>query len=214
MPLFSQTPAPPGAWMATPAPRKSILKVRFDTVLESEHFMSEDVAESSNFLTNEHRKPLERIENIPVESQETSTAEPSKFDMVLEVPEVRSRTPDLPSTPVSTRSPPRKPPSIRVLDAFGREEKTAEAEKDVIVINVNNTPRSKSGVRIVDAMGRAVEGDTEVLEGASEVQEVVPPLKHSEALMRVRQGLSDLVQGLDDMDRCGFGFSITLRVKY
>jgi hypothetical protein len=196
--LPSQTPAPPGAWTATPAARKSILKVRFDTHAPGiEQSLSNEAIESSNDLVDGIVNASWRTENISID-----TAGPS---VKSEEAEVRTRTPEPPSTPVSPsrsprKSPPRKSPSIRVLDAFGREQ-GVENKSNKDVPKVPNL-RNKSGIRILDAMGRNVDNSIEQSTELSEMDENgSPPLKHSEALVRVRQGLSNLAQGLDEMDR-------------
>lgn len=191
--LPPQTPAPPGGWMATPAARKSILKVRFDTHAPStEQSLSNDAIESNDFVDGIVNASW-RTENVSVD-----TSAPA---IKIEEPEARTRTPEPPSTPVSPsrsprRSPPRKSPSIRVLDAFGREQVAEDKSSQVL-----NTPRNKSGIRVVDAMGRDIEDSVEQSTLSEADAKDSPPLKHSEALVRVRQGLSDLAQGLDEMNR-------------
>lgn len=191
--LPPQTPAPPGGWTVTPAVRKSILKVRFDTHAPgTEQSFLNDGIESSNDFVDGIVNASWRTENIFVD-----TSAPA---IKVEEPEARICTPEPPSTPVSPsrspRSPPRKSPSIRVLDAFGREQVTEDKSSKGL-----NTPKNKSGIRVVDAMGRDIEDSVE----QPTLDEVdiknSPPLKHSEALVRVRRGLSDLAQGLDEMNR-------------
>lgn len=206
--LPPQTPAPPGGWMATPY-RKSILKVRFDLETpESEISVSEGVGESTK------SSPSGSRESPRSESSSVHMSNPQMNGALVAPPPrevkgedvVRTRTPEPPATPLST-SPSRtirKSPSIRVVDAFGRERASnvddvgAKQEKQEAVPNIS-TPRSKSAVRIVDAMGREVD---EVIEPGSESRsEEDKPVKRDEALARVREGLVDLADGLSEADR-------------
>ncbi|KAJ7874707.1 hypothetical protein B0H14DRAFT_2173355, partial [Mycena olivaceomarginata] len=171
----AQTPRPPGGWMATPTPRKSILKVRFDP----QHTELELSATEDFSSTNGH--PEESCE-----VSETGSAAAVEADRV--------HTPELPSTPVSpSRSPtrsPRRSPTIRVLDAFGRpESKPAKSPK--------NRNKHQHPVRIVDAMGREVETVEQTIK--AEVPDDVP-MDHTEALRVVREGVADLAQKLEEFD--------------
>ena len=202
--LPPQTPAPPGAWMATPGPRKSILKVRFDTQPppESEQAVLENIVESSNYLSNSLR------ESPQSESGPHSEMSPTKFQAnrntgspAVEEADEQVRTP-VPTVLTSPRSL-RKSPSMRLVDAFGRERKSEDAgdngkKERPKSSSVPNTPRNKSAVRIVDAMGREVQNVPQP-DNASEM-EGFSSLKHNDALVHVRQGLAGLAQGLDHMD--------------
>ncbi|GLB37275.1 hypothetical protein LshimejAT787_0403260 [Lyophyllum shimeji] len=188
--LPAQTPKPPGGWMATPAARKSILKVRFD---------AQGGSPKGTTLTESSNDPPENASNGSAQTDEVSfqtggPTKPSEDD----VPP-RTRTPELstPKSPPSKRlqSPSRKSPGVRVLDAFGRE---------VVQDEVQAKPSARkptSGVRIVDAMGREISSevdrsDIEISRDGSENM-----LNHGEAVAQIRQGLSELVEGLDAMDR-------------
>ncbi|KAG6920101.1 hypothetical protein DXG01_010169 [Tephrocybe rancida] len=171
--LPSQTPAPPGAWAATPAARKSILKVRFDAANES-------AATGSTT-----RDPLEDITNGSRQRDFTPS---------------RSRTPEptTPVSPVSRRTTPHKSPGIRVLDAFGR----VVVKDEVNTNKAANTSKNKSGIRVVDAIGREVGNVDEPSQLTNgDVSELAAPQNRDEALGRVRQGLADLADGLDELDQ-------------
>jgi len=105
------------------------------------------------------------------------------------------------STSRRFQSPSQKSPGVRVLDAFGREVAQAELQPKA------STSKRTSGIRIVDAMGREVSGevvtaDAEGSRRGSESSERLPsPLSHGEAVVHIRQGLADLAEGLDAMDR-------------
>lgn len=166
----AQTPKPPGGWVATPTPRKSILKVRFNPQ-PSEL----ELSATENFSsTNGHP---EESSHITATGLATPVEEEESF---------RVHTPELPTAPVSPLRSPRRSPTIRVVDEYGRPDKSKPVKSPK---NWNKVP-----VRIVDAMGREVEPvePTVKLEPST--------LNHNEALRVVREGVSDLVQGLDEMD--------------
>jgi len=101
----------------------------------------------------------------------------------------RVRTPELPTAPVSPSRSPRRSPTIRVVDEYGRPDKSKPVKSP--------KNRNKNPVRIVDAMGREVEA-------VEPIVKIEPStLNHSEALRVVREGVSDLVQGLEELDVSG-----------
>jgi serine/arginine repetitive matrix protein 2 len=143
-----RTPAPPGAWVATPGQsallsngtdqsqygslgrRKGLLKVRFD------------VAESEASATEGHsNSPLSAIRltnpELPFPKPTTDHGTDNSIEVVVnEVPQsmpkltipYRPTTPEQPTTPISRdngRSPSqrslRKSPAVRLVDAYGRE---------------------------------------------------------------------------------------------
>lgn len=178
-----QTPLPPGVWMPTPATaRKSILRVRFEQP-------PSESTETEPSISSEH-------------SFEILKHSPSPANKVIESAEPvppRSRTPDLQTPVAKPQSPksPRKSPKIRVMDAFGREAPD-HISREVEQADIHtNTPRTRSAIRIVDAMGNKVREDG---------QSLPSPLNRREALMRVRQGLSDLAEGIDEINRLETSF--------
>lgn len=143
-----RTPAPPGAWVATPGQsallsngtdqsqygslgrKKGLLKVRFD------------VAESEASATEGHsNSPLSAIRltnpELPFPNPTTDHGTDNSIEVVVnEVPQStptssvlhRPATPEQPTTPISRdngRSPSqrslRKSPAVRLVDAYGRE---------------------------------------------------------------------------------------------
>ncbi|KIL68907.1 hypothetical protein M378DRAFT_838721 [Amanita muscaria Koide BX008] len=192
-----QTPVAPGAWVPTPATvRKSILKVRFEPSL-SERDLSAALTEDNSGVT-EQAPDNSLLPSLPI----SGNARPTEA-----LAEARSCTPELLSPTPKSRSPksPRKSPKIRVLDAFGREtlESVTQENEQVDALN-SSTSRNKSSIRIVDAMGREIVSKAKDGNGNNQVPEhslPSPPLDRREALVRVRQGLSDLVQEVDEIDR-------------
>ncbi|KAF8626843.1 hypothetical protein AX15_004672 [Amanita polypyramis BW_CC] len=187
-----QTPAPPGAWVPTPAAssRKSILRVRFEPPPSESTETEQSITASS-----------ENSDFTPEISKRSS----SPTDRPVEV---RSSTPDLQIPVAKLQSPksPRKSPKIRVLDAFGREALDYVAKNEETTSLSVNTPRNRSAIRIVDAMGREVdEGSRQDLRGENVHRESLPsPLDRQEAFKRlreVREGLSDLADRMDEIDR-------------
>jgi serine/arginine repetitive matrix protein 2 len=199
--LPARTPAPPGAWMATPAARRPLQKVRFDNQdSRTMHSMTGRDIDSSNSL----------------EDGLHSSSQPNNTSVLTEVPDGLQITPppneestlqparESSDTQVSPRSrssnTPRKLPSIRVLDAFGREQLSEDASLDGSS-KVSSRTRRRTSVRVLDAMGRDVKGDEVSPEKLDEPDRHIAPLNHAEVFTSVRQGLTDLAQGLDDMDR-------------
>ena len=178
----TRTPAPPGAWTVTSTSKRPLQKVRFDTRhSHTEHSLAQQDTESSNL-----------VEAIPYQSSQSNNA-----SVPTEVPRTQNEETTLQLRPTSNSA--RKSPSIRVVDAFGREQVPEDSSLDSLS-RVRST-RRKTGVRILDAMGRDIDGSSEV--SSRKPDEIDPhnPLNNTEALTRVRQGLSDLARGLDVMDR-------------
>ncbi|THH30419.1 hypothetical protein EUX98_g3785 [Antrodiella citrinella] len=220
--LPPQTPAPPGAWLNTPAAnansarRKSILKVRFDIdpgELSSDVSMFESTPPPAKAQVRVAPAPaIPSIPNAPPPS--TDTESDGKVQVHADVTPKRESPKSL---------------SVRLVDAYGRETVMMDAPSSPLSMldtpHRNNgdfqtsTPRSKSAIRIVDAMGREVE------EPPSQVQEVkvedkrivrgrriavkeeeednwaYDAMSHNEALARVRETIKDLATDLDEVDR-------------
>lgn len=169
--LPAQTPKPPGGWMTTPAVRKSIMKVRFETHVDEDD--SNDTSKASG-------------QDVSVEMDMSTFIRPNGDDS-------QQATADIPTpnhhAAASSRTPSRKS-GIRILDAFGME--IPQDDREVAKGGVTPAPRSKGSIRVVDAMGRFMDDGQ---------PESAVSLKHDEALSRVRQGLSELAEGLEDLDR-------------
>ena len=164
--LEPKTPAVPGAWLATPAVKKSILKVRFEPQVST----FDNSAESGK-----HPNPS-------LDSRVSGANGMDEDDGLQRTEELSSKST---SSPRRQKTP--KSPKIRVLDAFGREQKPDVPHQDC----VNSLP---SPLRVVDAMGH------EVLEG-SHVEATEATATRGELLSRIRNGLDDLVVGIDEFDK-------------
>ncbi|KAJ6603124.1 hypothetical protein B0H10DRAFT_2079468 [Mycena sp. CBHHK59/15] len=173
--LPAQTPKPPGAWMTTQTPRKSILKVRFNPQPTELELSTTETLPS----TDGHPEEL-------LQTPATGLATPDEDSYF------RPHTPELPAAPISPSRSPRRSPTIRVVDEYGRPDKSKPVKSP--------KNRNKNPVRIVDAMGREVE-TTEQTKKTEIFDDI--PMKPDEALRAVREGVSELVQGLDELDISG-----------
>lgn len=207
----TQTPAPPGAWNGTPGigsvVRKHALKVRFDVTSESEAPSSPGQQEIS----------LESIEMVhPSDDDRTqppattlSTVNGARYDEPLSAfssfsSSDTSGVEDGLQTPVLTPIPirPRTPPSVRMVDAFGREvirESPAREASDVSPMALPSQDASlsrKPSVRIVDAMGREVQQNGDAVEQHAVEEE---PLR-AQSLTSMRESISSLAREMDDID--------------
>ncbi|KAI0356371.1 hypothetical protein OH77DRAFT_1401344 [Trametes cingulata] len=219
--LPPQTPAPPGGWVNTPAPdtsarRKGVLKVRFDVESEtaSDVTFERPSADSSAEST---------VADNGSQNASWSVVALQNGDASGSSAPVEESSAEPPPTPPSLRERIRqKSASIRVLDAYGREqpetppaqaavhETAAEGHELPVDSHAVSpatprrearaasraTPRNRSSVRMVDAMGREIEEDP-VLEDSFPS----PPLSRGEALSRMRETLSSMTQELSDIDR-------------
>lgn len=241
-----RTPAPPGAWLATPGQsallnngvdqsqygslnkRKGLLKVRFD-VAESEASATEGFPNS----------PLSaiRLANPELPSPKPTTGHGTDNNVetvATKVPQSASISPvqhrpdtlEQPATPISLDNGPsprslRKSPSVRLVDAYGRERVNEEGTAKSFIDLPNGhagaerksttspfTPR-RSLVRIVDAMGRDMDDVVEVPDASegranrlfeADVSDDIP-IGHAEALVRMRRTLRELAESLNDTDR-------------
>ena len=240
-----RTPALPGAWVATPGQsallsnggdqsqfgslgrRKGLLKVRFD-VTESETSATEGHPTSPlsaiRLANPDLPLPSPKLTTDPILGNTEVVASPSTSTLPH-----RPVTPERPTTPISRENGPsprslRKSPSVRLVDAYGRERVDEEgaripsldhpnghADTDSKTVPSPSTPR-RSLVRIVDAMGKEVDDTVEIpdasggranksFEADVSVASDDTPIGHAEALARMRKTLRDLAENLGDTDR-------------
>ena len=204
-----QTPAPPGGWNGTPGfgsvGRKSALKVRFDVTSESEapstpgqQDISLDSIEMVHPSDGDHTQPttsaISRANGVEYDEPRSAFSSFSDTSGVEDEP----RTPVLKPTSVH----PRTPPSVRVVDAFGREvieESPSREANDVPPMTLppqDATPSRKSSVRIVDAMGREVQQNGD----ATKPGPVKEELSRAPSLAEMRESISSLAREMDDID--------------
>lgn len=169
--LELKTPAVPGAWLATPAVKKSILKVRFEPEVST--------------LTDKSVKSADS----PDPSFDSAVSVVNGDDGFQQTEQLISKSPP------STRKPKLpKSPKIRVLDAFGREQ-----ESDVSIQERANS--SPTPLRVVDAMGHEINEGSHLKGAEGSTSLSSSTLSRGELLSRIRNGLDDLVVDLDDFDK-------------
>ena len=173
--LEPKTPAAPGAWLATPAAKKSILKVRFEPEVST---LADKSTESAKNLDPSFDSNISAINGLDTGDDGLQRTEQQSLKS--------------PSSPRRQKSP--KSPKIRVLDAFGREQ-----EPDVS--NRESTNGSPSPARIVDVMGHETDEGThmEGIEGAAAPS--YSTSSRGELLSRIRNGLDDLTVDIDDFEK-------------
>ena len=207
----TQTPAPPGAWNGTPGfgsvGRKSALKVRFDVTSESETPSSSAQQDIS----------LESIEMVHPPDEDPAQPTTSAFNRTngIGYDEPRSAFSSFSSSDTSgvedglrtpvikpTSTPLKATPSVRMVDAFGREvieDNPSREVSDVSPMTLpaqDPTPSRKPSVRIVDAMGREVQQNG----NAAKVDTVGEELSRVESLAKIRESISSLAKEMDDID--------------
>ncbi|KAH8108093.1 hypothetical protein BXZ70DRAFT_35820 [Cristinia sonorae] len=223
--LPTQTPAPPGAWLATPANssarRKSILKVRFDIdpgELESDTSMLDVTPPPTRKVVPPSMKANGDSGNVDEKGVKRETSPKSVSVRLLDAFGRETEVLDAPSQLSSSRSP---PPAQSVASTSSQHQHRPDLPPPPV------TPRSKSAIRIVDAMGREVEeppeeplklengfangnGDARLVVRGRKKQEDREldwnpdsrmVLSHNEALARVRRTIADLAGDLDEVDR-------------
>jgi hypothetical protein len=99
-----------------------------------------------------------------------------------------------PTFPSPRRQKSPKSPKIRVLDAFGREQEPDLSNQE----RVNSSP---SALRVVDAMGHEIDEESHVENIEAAATPSHPIVSRGELLSRIRNGLDDLVIGIDDLDK-------------
>ena len=228
-----RTPAPPGGWFSTPGSlrRKNLMKVRFDTIPSDSATSDADAGVKNGTEAVSLPEADWDAASVakPGQDSSESTSEPS-FD------HVKSSTPAPPSSGLTSgrdqepddaiaRAPPnttdytsagspsrrkaRRPPSVRLVDEYGRapdDPPITPSRKDVRDHSVSmrmpgggplKTPRSAS-VRMVDAMGHEVEDLSEQNDSEDTVTEV--RYSRQEALQRMKRAVTDLREGLKGVD--------------
>ncbi|KAG5220081.1 small secreted protein [Salix suchowensis] len=133
MPL--QTPAPPGGWMATPAPRKSILKVRFDP---QPNTLTASSQEDTSAPQSQNGHPVRSPLTPPAEADEQVAKSKDHSDITHRGPDSSKGLKRLPSIrmldayaeDVANIS------SIKILNAMGRE---IEDQGDLSVMSTDDS---------------------------------------------------------------------------
>jgi hypothetical protein len=220
------TPAPPGAWQATPAGslrRKSILKVRFDvdpnTSAESmpeipmvgPGISSDPAADSMSEVFPPLVPPSAPAQRDDAPQQATQPPAETEKEKVRTAERERSVSPP---TPRVRRA--KSPRGVRIMDAYGNETvdespvpsasssiKSESAENaEPVVPLLQSMNQGKRGVRIVDAMGREVvepESEQAVVKTEEDVG-VTLPLTRRGSLVRLRETVAQMADDLGESD--------------
>ncbi|KAI0093200.1 hypothetical protein BDY19DRAFT_1053696 [Irpex rosettiformis] len=217
----SKTPAPPGAWQNTPVSdslrKKGILKVRFDVESNASADTTFDEIPLVGPSSPQAKKGDSISEIFPTLPGSLGSDKNTK-SIAQEGKASGKENDAVPGSSGSTRGRSPKSPGVRVLDAFGREtaeealptsssqesatNSASEPEKEKgKEYTLSSSETGRSAVRIVDAMGHEVaESDVSV--------ELPAPRSRSEALRRIRQTVSDLVDDFSDSEDSN---AVTLR---
>ncbi|KAK0476620.1 hypothetical protein IW261DRAFT_1421368 [Armillaria novae-zelandiae] len=172
-PLARTTSLPP----QTPAPPGGWLmtpkkSVRFDPPLAESDGSGADITPNSSMVF--YDEPTRNEQRSSRTTKENGILKPSS------VLNTDNNIPDIQPTPISP-SKSRRMPTVNFVDEYGQEQKPDTSHA---------SPRNRSAIRIVDAMGREVDDSTVSLE---------EPLTRTEAVTRMRQGLSQIAQDLEDV---------------
>ncbi|KAK0195210.1 hypothetical protein F5146DRAFT_1024624 [Armillaria mellea] len=211
-----KTPRPPGAWAHTPAPRlarSNTLPVDEGSLRDGGPSSPEDATPLARTTSLPPQTPAPpggwlmtpkksvRFDPPPAEPDQSGTditpnSSTGFYDEATRNEQRSSRTtkengilkpssvlnvdntmPDIPPTPSKSR----RMPTVNFVDEYGQEQRPDKSHA---------SSRNRSAVRIVDAMGREVDDTTVSLE---------EPLTRTEAVTRMRQGLSQIAQDLEDV---------------
>ncbi|KAF7315261.1 hypothetical protein MIND_00040500 [Mycena indigotica] len=207
--MTMKTPKPPGGWytpakadsesdsqyeggLATPGPSLSRASAFPAVTPHAPGGWINTPMRKSVLQVRFDEKPSELELSATEESVNGHSEEVSDIGLATPVEEkdhFNERPPETPP-PVSPAKSPRRSPTIHFVDAFGRSTKPSPKQSRK---SKNSLKNRKNSVRYLDAMGQ--ETKTEIKE-----EVMVAPLDKSNALNFVRNGVSDLASGLDDMD--------------
>lgn len=200
----AKTPKPPGGWALTPGPVSSKL---VESNLQEGQLLTPVNSLSKGSTLNlktpgvpggwgvtPAKKGLLKVRFDPetpeIKDALTSYAH-SELHEDSDVVQADSTQNGLPPSPHSPR---RVKANIRILDAFGREESSRTSPK-------KDSNASRNGIRVVDAKGREVKQESVSDQAKTEVEEGGVPPCRDELLSRLKQGLGNLVNDIDDLDK-------------
>jgi hypothetical protein len=166
--LEPKTPAVPGAWAATPAVKKSILKVRFEPGVST---LSDNPVESGKHPDPSFDSSISGVNGLD-----------NSDDGLQPTEELSSKSPPSP------RRQRLKSPKIRVLDAFGREQQEPDVSNQEEHVNTSLSPLQVDAMEYENDEGSHVEG-------------IEATATRGELLSRIRNGLDDLVVGINEFDK-------------
>jgi len=196
----TKTPKPPGGWLSTPAP----LYTSISPQPEKAQGLFTPLPSLSKGTSIDSKTP-----SVPGGWGITPAARKSilKVRFNPETPSnqngsTRSEQANEEPPPTATHSTPRKSkvphtPSIRVVDAFGREHDSNISTQAY----VNRNPKA---LRVVDAMGQEIQETDDIAsqDQDNRVEDLIQPSSRTELVSRIRRGLDDLVVDLDHVNEC------------
>ncbi|TFK54527.1 hypothetical protein OE88DRAFT_1724127 [Heliocybe sulcata] len=207
-----QTPAPPGAWMNTPATAtrpKGILKVRFDmegTTSESDlsHMGNGNGIPAPQFKVEDSGDSVDMWHN-----REAAEYKPGASGAATDR---EGLTSELGRLPVKAR-PLRKGPIVRLLDAFGREASQDEVvgkheEGSSAAAGSSRGQRNRSTIRMVDAMGREIDEGFDDDEEEKRKFEDDVLMTQVRAVARLRETVAELRGDFSDAERSQNGVAV------
>jgi hypothetical protein len=196
----TKTPKPPGSWLSTPAPAYTSISPQPEKAQGLfTPLPSLSKATSIDFktpavpggwgITPAARKSILKVRfnpETPSNPNGTTWSEQANEELPATVTHSILRKSKVPHTP-----------SIRVVDAFGREQESNMSSTQA------DANRTQKALRVVDAMGQEIQetDDTAVHDNRAE-KNVIQPSSRTELLSRIRRGLDDLVVDLDDVNEC------------
>jgi len=225
-----RTPAPPGGWFPTPGSlrRKNLMKVRFDTVPSDSATSDADAGVKDGkdavslpeadwdgaSLAKPGQDSSESMSEPSFDHVKSSTPAPPSFELTSghdqepdgTVARAPPDTTDYTSAGSPSRRKTRRPPSVRLVDEYGRAPGdppiTPSRKEHSVSLRMPGggplkTPRSAS-VRMVDALGHEVEDLSEQNDSEDTVTEV--RYSRQEALQRMKRAVVDLQEGLKGVD--------------
>lgn len=192
----SKTPKPPGGWLSTPAPAYTSISPQPEkaqgllTPLPSlskgtSIDLKTPAVPGGWGITPTARKSILKVRfnpETPPNQNGSTWSEQAHEELPATVAHSILRKSRVPHTP-----------SIRVVDAFGREqESNMSTEADA--------HRTQQALRVVDAMGHEIqEIDDMPVQDEKNLNQLS---SRTELLSRIRRGLDDLVIDLDDVNEC------------
>jgi hypothetical protein len=200
----AKTPKPPGGWALTPgpvssnlvesSPQEGQLLTPVNSLSKGSTLNLKTPGVPGGWGVTPAKKGLLKVRFDP-ETPEIKDAFTSHAHSELHedsnVVQANSTQNGLPPSPHSPR---RVKANIRVLDAFGREESSRTSPK-------KDPNGSRNGIRVVDAKGREVKQESVSHEVKTEVEEDGVPPCRDELLSRLKHGLGNLVNDIDDLDK-------------
>lgn len=196
----TKTPKPPGGWLSTPAPAYTSISPQpekaqglFTPLPSLSKGTSIDfktpAVPGGWGTTPAARKSIRKVRFNPETPSDQNGSTWSE--------QANEELPDTATRSILRKSKVPHTPSIRVVDAFGREQESNMSSTQA------DANRSQKVLRVVDAMGQEIQETDDMPVQDNRVEKnLIQPSSRTELLSRIRQGLDDLVVDLDDANGC------------